>query len=84
MPVLFEIFLVLAALLAVQSIISLLDGFRFLRYVRLSLEAPRPNFHPPAAVIVPVKGLDDQLETHVECLLTQDYPDYTLIFALAE
>jgi ceramide glucosyltransferase len=84
MPVLFEIFLVLAALLAVQSTVSLLDGFRFLRHLRLSLEASRPNFHPTAAVIVPAKGLDDQLQTHVESLLTQDYPDYSLIFALAE
>jgi hypothetical protein len=84
MPVLFEIFLVLAALLAVQSTLSLLNGFRFLRYLRLSLEAPRPNFHPAAAVIVPVKGLDDELQTHVEGLLAQDYPDYNLIFSLAE
>ncbi|HXJ93964.1 MAG TPA: glycosyltransferase [Terriglobia bacterium] len=84
MPVLFEIFLALAALLAVQSTVSLLDGFRFLRYLRRSLQAPPHDFHPPAAVIVPVKGLDDQLEKHVESLLTQDYPDYTLTFSIAE
>lgn len=74
----------LAALLAVQSTISLLDGYRFLRYVRLGFEAPRHNFHPQAVIIVPVKGLDGQFETHVEDLFTQDYPGYSLIFTLAE
>lgn len=80
----FRVFLVFAALLALQSTYSLLEGFRFLRYVRCSLKAPRRDFNPPAAVIVPVKGLGDQLELHAEQLLTQDYPAYSLIFAVAE
>jgi cellulose synthase/poly-beta-1,6-N-acetylglucosamine synthase-like glycosyltransferase len=84
MPLLFKLLVVLAALLVVQSTFSLLHGSRFLRYLRLSLKAPRPDFQPPAAVIVPVKGLDDQLAGNVENLLTQDYPSYSVIFALAE
>ena len=84
MPLLFNVFLVLAALLAIQSLYSLFEGFRFSRFVRLSRTAPRPNFEPQAAVIVPVKGLDDQFQTHVEQLLAQDYPGYGLIFTLAE
>jgi ceramide glucosyltransferase len=84
MPLLFKVFLALAALLAVQSTLSFLDGLRFVRYLRLGLEAPRHDSCPPAAVIVPVRGLDDQLAAHVESLFSQDYPDYSLIFTLAE
>jgi cellulose synthase/poly-beta-1,6-N-acetylglucosamine synthase-like glycosyltransferase len=84
MPLLFKVFLALAALLAVQSTVSLLDGFRFIRYLRLGLREPRHSFHPPATLIVPVKGLDDLLGAYVVSLFSQDYPDYSLIFAVAE
>ncbi|QQE13399.1 glycosyltransferase family 2 protein [Planctomycetota bacterium] len=38
------------------------------------------NFTPDVCVIVPVKGVDDQLEGHMQGLLEQDYPSYRLIF----
>jgi len=84
MPLPFKVYWIFAALLAVQSSFSLLDGFRFLRYLRAGLQAPRHDFHPPATVIVAVKGLDDQLAANLENLLSQDYLNYDLIFALAE
>jgi len=83
MPLLFKLFLAPAALLAIQSLWSLRDGRRFLAYVRRSLRAPRSGFHPPAVVIVPVKGVDAGLGAYVDSLLTQDYPDYSVIFTMA-
>ncbi|HEY6291273.1 MAG TPA: glycosyltransferase, partial [Terriglobia bacterium] len=83
MPLLFKIFLALAALLAIQSLVSLRDGYRFLAHVRRSLRASRPDFHPPAAVIVPVKGIEAGFGAYIQSLLTQDYPDFSLIFTLA-
>jgi len=83
MPLLFKILLAPAALLAMQSLWSLLDGYRFLAYLRRSLRAPRSGFHPSAVVIVPVKGVDADLGGYLDSLLTQDYPDYRLVFSVA-
>lgn len=76
-------FLVLGILLAIQSLVSLRDGFRFLRYVRHCLGNPPGNYLPRAAVILPCKGLDDGFDANVVSYMTQDYPHYQLIFALA-
>ena len=78
-----RIFFVLAAILALQSIASLRDGFRFLRYFRSSLRQTPGNFTPSAAIIVPVKGIDADLETNIADYLAQDYPGYQLIFVVS-
>jgi ceramide glucosyltransferase len=78
-----KIFLFFAALLTIQSIASLRDGFRFLRFVRASRRRERGNYAPLAAVVIPVKGIDPQIEANLANYLAQDYPDYQLIFAVA-
>jgi ceramide glucosyltransferase len=78
-----KVFLVLGAVLAAEGFVSLLDGYRFLDYVRRSLRTSPVDFHPPAAVIVPVKGLDPGFETTFDRLFVQDYPDYRLLFTVA-
>lgn len=83
MPVLFSVFLFLAAALIAQSAWSLRDGYRFLAYLRRSLTPAPRGFQPAAALIVPVRGLEPELEGNVDALLAQDYPDYQLIFAVA-
>ena len=37
------------------------------------------DFHPPATVIVPVKGSDEGLRENLAALASLDYPDYELI-----
>src|SRR5215472_9248924 len=76
-------FLVLALLLIVQSFFSLQDGYRFLAYLRRSLEAPPSSYHPPATVIVAVKGVDEGFEANLGRLLAQDYPNYSVLFSVA-
>jgi ceramide glucosyltransferase len=78
-----KIFLLLGAVLVIEGILSLLDGRRFLNYARRSLRTAPADFHPPTAVIVPVKGIDPGLETAIDRLFGQDYSDYRLIFAVA-
>lgn len=77
------VFFVLAALLLLQSALSLRDGYRFVAYLRRSLRQPRGTYCPFAAVIVASKGVDADFSGHVTNLLNQDYPDYQLIFAVA-
>ena len=78
-----KILLVLATLLALESLWSFLDGRRFLRLVRRSLEQPPGSYQPPAAVIVPCKGLDPGFEGNLSAFLAQRYPNYQLIFVVA-
>jgi len=78
-----EIFAFFATLLGAQSIAALRDGYRFLRYVRHSRQKPPGNFTPPAALIIPCKGVDADFEANLTRFLTQDYPNYQLIFVVA-
>lgn len=78
-----KIFFVFAALLTIQSLASLRDGFRFLRFVRASRRRERGNFSPPAAVVIPIKGIDPEIESNLSKYFAQDYPQYELVFAVA-
>jgi ceramide glucosyltransferase len=76
-------FLILAGLVAIQSLVALRDGYRFLRFVRRSRREPPGDYAPPAAVIIPCKGIDPDLETNVSRYLSQDYPGYQVVFVVA-
>lgn len=78
-----KIFSLLATLLALQSVFSLEDGYRFLRFVRRSCRERPADHAPPAALIIPCKGLDPEMERNLTSFLTQDYPNYQVIFAVA-
>lgn len=76
------IFLLLGLLLLTQSLASLCDGIRFLRYVRWSAGQPPSDYVPRSAVIIPVKGVDLDLEQNVLGFLTQQYPQYQLVLVV--
>jgi len=62
------------------------------KYVRRSLGSPPPgnpeedaNLHwPPAVILVPATGRDPHMRACLSSLLTQDYPDYEVIFITAD
>ncbi len=78
-----KIFLVLGFLLAIQSAFSLWDGSCFLRFVRWSWRQPPGNFTPPAAVIIPCKGVDPDFDLNLSSFLRQDYRPYQVICVVA-
>ncbi len=78
-----HIALILALVLLAQSVVSLHDGFRFLRYVRLSRQQRRGDYHPLAAVIIPFKGVDADFDVNLSRFLSQDYPSAQMIFVVA-
>lgn len=59
---------------------SLLEGFRFLSYVRREISQELPAFTPFASVIAPCRGLDQGLRENLSALFLQDYPAYEIIF----
>ncbi len=72
----------LAALLSVKS------GRSFLEHVEAEIKGePDPDeqpYHPPATLILPVKGLDHDLARNLRSLAEQDYPDSELLIVARE
>ncbi len=83
MHVAIGVFWALGIGLLAQSVAALFRGFRFLRYMRLSRSRPLNDFTPPAAVVIPCKGMETDFESNVSSYLCQDYPYYQVIFTVA-
>lgn len=75
--------LILLILLVIQGMVSLLEGWRYLAFVRRALAEPMGVFAPKAAVILPCKGAEAGLAENLRALFEQDYGDYELIFVVA-
>ena len=71
-----------AAVLIYMSIMSLRGGFRYLDFFKRELAKPKPDFTPFASIIVPCRGLDENLKDNLRALYRQDYPAYEIIFAV--
>ncbi len=73
----------------VQGLFSVVDGIKFHRFIRRARdEAPRLfnsdgsfRFQPRAAVIMPCKGVDDEMEHTVAMIGRQNYADYEVVFS---
>lgn len=72
----------LAAVLIYLSILSLRGGFRYLDYFKKELAKPKSDFAPFASIIVPCRGLDENLKDNLRALYRQNYPAYEIIFAV--
>lgn len=73
---------ILTAIALLRSIQAVFEGIRFRRLIRRELLAPAWAFAPRVAVLAPCKGVDPDLPDEIRSLLTQDYPDYEVIFVL--
>jgi cellulose synthase/poly-beta-1,6-N-acetylglucosamine synthase-like glycosyltransferase len=69
-----------AALLVLQSIISLRGGVHYLSYFRSETGNVKPDFTPFISVLAPCRGLDQALHENLAALFHQDYPAYEIIF----
>jgi cellulose synthase/poly-beta-1,6-N-acetylglucosamine synthase-like glycosyltransferase len=74
-------FYLFAALLLLQSLLSLRGGFRYLSHFRRELSRTPGTYAPRASLLVPCRGLDENLGDNLAALFLQDYPDYEIIFA---
>jgi cellulose synthase/poly-beta-1,6-N-acetylglucosamine synthase-like glycosyltransferase len=74
------IFYFFAALVVLQSLVSLRGGVRWLALFRRELGARRPLYMPRASVVVPCRGVDQGLRENLAALFAQHYPSYELVF----
>lgn len=74
------VFYFFAALLVLQSALSLRGGVRYLAYVRRETVRDQPDYTPYVSIIAPCRGLDQGLRENLAALFQQDYPAYEIIF----
>jgi len=53
-----------------------------IRKERIKETLPTPPDMPAVAVILPIKGLEDDTERNIRALLNQHYPRYRLLFVI--
>ncbi|MEZ5424905.1 MAG: glycosyltransferase [Pyrinomonadaceae bacterium] len=78
------LFYFFAAVLVFLGYKSLRGGIDYLRFFRSELAAPVSGFSPPASVIAPCRGLDQDLRENLAALFRQNYPRYEIIFVVDE
>lgn len=71
--------LVLALLALLPNIASLVLGVRLRGHVRRAMRLAFGAFLPPAAVMLPVRGLDEGFDANLRAILSQSYPTYRVV-----
>jgi ceramide glucosyltransferase len=78
------VFYFLAAILVFLSYKSFRGGIDYLDFFRRELAKPKSAFAPFISVIVPCRGLDEDLEKNLSALFEQDFPAYEVIFVTGD
>jgi ceramide glucosyltransferase len=65
-----------------QSVLSAWQARKFLSFISRDTRDSFDRFRPPAAVVVPFKGIDTDLAAGVRGLCEQDYGDYRLLLVV--
>ncbi len=68
----------------VASLASLRAGRRHLQAVTAGMKSDPHDWTPPVTLIVPVKGIDEDLRDNLRSLVEQDYPDFELLVAVRD
>ena len=76
------IFLVFAAALVWISYRSFRGGIDYLRFFEREIERPTSEFTPIATIFAPCRGNDSGLEGNLRTVVSQDYPDFEVIFVV--
>ncbi len=65
-----------------QAVACVLQVKHLHRKLKRRTHRPLARYRPRATVIMPVKGIDDDLVSNIAALCCQDYPDYQLVFVV--
>lgn len=77
------LFYIFAGLLIIQSLISLLQGFHYLKYFQQYKDTVQ-DFTPSVAIIAPCKGVDHSMDKFLQSLFEQNYPNYQIVFVVED
>src|SRR5437879_11376262 len=79
----FTVFYFLLLEQILQGSYSLWEALKWLKMARRRLSARSGLYAPRVALICPVKGVEDDLESDLLALTHFDYPQYEIFFAIA-
>jgi cellulose synthase/poly-beta-1,6-N-acetylglucosamine synthase-like glycosyltransferase len=79
----FILFYLLVLEQMLQGFYSLWQGLEWLKMARQRLSAGTGLYTPRVALICPVKGVEEDLESNLLALTRFDYPQYDIFFAIA-
>lgn len=71
-------------LIAVSATIITLFSLGALFWATRRRRGPRPDHTPPVTIFKPLKGLDEGLEENLRSFFALDYPEYQLLFGVAD
>lgn len=71
-----------ATILVFLSYKSLRGGIEYLEFFKKELAKPKSDFTPFASIIVPCRGVDQNLEENLAALFRQNYPRYEIVFVV--
>lgn len=74
---------IVLAIALVPSAYYLMAIYSARRYFR-TVRRPRGEFTPPVSILKPVRGLDPASYENFATFCRQDYPDYEIVFAVAD
>jgi cellulose synthase/poly-beta-1,6-N-acetylglucosamine synthase-like glycosyltransferase len=78
------VFYILAAVLIYFSYKSFRGGIEYLNYFKQELAKPLADFSPLATIFAPCRGIDQGMLENLDAFLSQDYPEYEVIFIVDE
>jgi len=76
------VFYFFAAVLVFLGCQSLRGGINYFNFTRRELAKPKSDYAPFCSVIVPCRGLDEDLSENLAALFSQAFPNYEIIFAV--
>jgi ceramide glucosyltransferase len=81
-----QVLYILDSLLVLQGLGALAEGIGFLKFVSKSTAKPLSSSRnlPSVSIIAPCKGRDSGFEENIAALFRQGYPDFEILFAIAE
>ncbi|CAN5838548.1 glycosyltransferase family 2 protein [soil metagenome] len=71
-----------AAVLVFLGYKSLRGGIEYLKFFETELAKPKSKFTPFCSIIVPCRGLDQDLHENLSALFQQNFPDYEILFVI--
>ena len=76
------VFYFFALVLIILSYKSFRGGIDYLYFFKKELARSPSQFTPFATIIAPCKGMDNELRENLRALISQDYPDYEIVFVV--
>lgn len=78
------VYILVSLAMVVMVLVAVRVAYRVLGIIRAQHQWPRPSAWPPVTLIIPCKGAEEGLAEHLQAHFQHDYPDYEILFSVAD